>query len=184
MIRRAAVLSMLSLLAACSPSLPYDVVGSQSRLDQTLDAQAYKAVDTMLDHAPELLASRTPVVVGSLEDIRDVNTSTPFGNIVSEMIRSRLVQRGVKVVELRVRSSVLLERSTGELLLSRDRRAILPPPSVGVFVAGTYAVASTKIYVSLKTLSAADGHILAAADFVADRSMDANRLLGLDPYGR
>jgi hypothetical protein len=117
---------------------------TQEAADRALDARTYKAVDAMLDETPDLLTTKGPVVVGSVEDIQDVNSSTPFGNIISEMVRSRLVQRGLKVTELRVRSSVLLERANGELLLSRDRRALVPPPIAANIVAGTYAVASGK----------------------------------------
>jgi TolB-like protein len=131
----------------------------------------------MLDGAPELLTNKGPMVVGSVEDIHDVNTSTPFGNIISEMIRTRLVQRGLRVMDLRVRSSVLLERTSGEMLLSRDKRSLLPPPVAADIVTGTYAVGSGKVYVSLKIISANDARIEAAADFVAERTFDVDQLL-------
>ena len=155
---------------------------SQEAAARGLDARTYRAVDAMLDAAPELLVSKGLIAVGSVEDILDVNSSTPFGNIVSEMIRSRLVQRGLPVTELRVRSSVLLERTMGEMILSRDRKALMPPPAVVNIATGTYAVGSGKVFVSLKIIRVSDSRIIAAADFVSERTADVNRLLLQRPY--
>ncbi|HEX2941472.1 MAG TPA: FlgO family outer membrane protein [Rhodopila sp.] len=165
-------------LTACAP--PYDPTASSGMAaiqQPPLNQQTYTAVDSMLDRAPELLGNKGPLVVGSVEDIRDVNSSTPFGNIISEMVRTRLVQHGLRVTEMRVRSSVLLERASGELLLSRDKRALLPAPAAAEIVTGTYAVGSGKVYVSLKIINPSDGHIRAAADFVTDRTLDVDQLL-------
>jgi len=177
-------MAMLLVLTGCT-QLHDDVAFSsftQEAADRELDARTYKAVDAMLDGTPDLLTTKGTVVVGSVEDIQDVNSSTPFGNIISEMVRSRLVQRGLTVTELRVRSSVLLERTNGELLLSRDRRALVPPPIAANIATGTYAVASGKVYVSLKIIGANDARIVAASDFVTERTPDVNRLLRQDPY--
>ncbi len=173
-----AVLCLLTLVG-CAPTFDIDSPEAQAAIRaRQLDSQTYRAVDRMFDEAPELAGGSGVVVVGSVEDIHDVDSSTAFGNIVSEMIRTRLVQRGIKVQELRVRSSVLLQRQSGELLLSRDRRALLPPPAASEFVTGTYAVGGGKVYVSLKVIDARDGRIRAASDFVTNRTLDVDRLLG------
>ena len=51
-------------------------------------------------------------------------------------------------------------------MLSRNRRALMPAPSAAAIVAGTYAASFSKVYVSLKLISATDRHIIAGADFV------------------
>ncbi len=183
---RAWAMAMLLALAGCAQ--PHNDIAFSSITRETaergLDARTYKAVDAMLEAAPELLTGRGPMVVGSVEDIHDVNSSTPFGNIISEMVRSRLVQRGIPVTEVRVRSSMLLDRTKGELVLSRDRRALMAAPVAANIATGTYAVASGKIYVSLKIVTASDARIVAASDFVTERTPDVNELLLLDPYSR
>ncbi|OYV36146.1 MAG: hypothetical protein B7Z80_16425 [Rhodospirillales bacterium 20-64-7] len=167
-------LAVTACAPAYDPTAPSVVAAAQQH---QLDQQTYTAVDNMLDRAPDLLGNKGPLVVGSVEDIHDVNSSTPFGNIISEMVRTRLVQHGLRVTEMRVRSSVLLERTSGEMLLSRDKRALLPAPVAADIVTGTYAVGSSKVYVSLKIINPSDGHIKAAADFVTDRTLDVDQLL-------
>ena len=151
--------------------------GMTEQIDDSLKTRTYAAVDAMLEKAPELTSTRGPLVVGSVQDITDVNSSTPFGNVISEMVRSRLVQRGLNVTDLRVRSSVLLERTKGEMLLSRDKKALLPAPLTADLVTGTYAVAPSNVFVSLKIISANDARIIAAADFEAPQSHDVASLL-------
>lgn len=170
----------LGSLAACGPYTGFaesSIMQGSAPLAGRLDASTYRAVDLMLDEAPELLTARGQVVVATIADIQDVNSSTPFGNEISEMVRSRLVQRGVPVTDMRLRTSVKLDRTNGELLLSRDRRALLPPPVATNIVSGTYAVGSSRVYVSLRVIGAADGHLVSAADFVTDRTLDVDQLL-------
>jgi hypothetical protein len=152
-------------------------VGSAPLSDGELGERTYRAVDRMLDENPTLMGSRAPVAVGSVADIQDVSHGTPFGNIIADFARTRLVQRGVPVTELRLRSSVLLERTQGEMMLARDRRAIYPPPAAADLLAGTYAIGSGRVYVSLKIISTADAHIAAAADFSVPLQGDAQALL-------
>lgn len=151
--------------------------GEFSPQGSNLSAVAYRAVDDMLAASPALERSGGPVVVMSIADIRDVDHSTPFGNIVSDMIRTRLVQRGVQVTEMRLRSSVRLDRTDGELMLGRNRRTLLPPPIAAEVVTGTYALGQSEIYVSLKIVEAGDAHILAATDFVTPRTWNVEQLL-------
>lgn len=176
---KACALLALVSLAGCAPSFdPLSMDLRAQQRQQQLEAQTYTAVDRMVDEVPDLNAPNAVVVVGSVEDIHDVNSSTPFGNVVSEMVRTRLVQRGANVQELRVRSSVLLQRHSGEMLLSRDRRALRQPPAASDYVTGTYAVGQGKVFVSLKVIDARSGRIEAARDFVTARTLDVDRLLG------
>jgi TolB-like protein len=179
MSRGLALAAALLALTSCAPPLSTSLIQSLNagELADHLDSLTYRAVDQALNGTPEILTSHATVVVGSIEDIRDVNSSTPFGNIVSEMIRTRLVERGIHVQDIRVRSNVLLKRPQGEMLLSRDPKNLLPPPGVTDYVTGTYAVGSGKVYVSLKIVGAVQGQVEAASDFVANRSSDVDQLL-------
>ena len=142
-----------------------------------LEPRTYRAVDEMLEASPTLERSGGPVVVMSVADIADVDHSTPFGNIVADMVRTRLVQKGVQVTEMRLRSSVRLNRTDGELMLGRNRRTLMPAPSAAEVVTGTYAVGSSQIFVSLKIVETNNARILAAADFVTPRSWNVEQLL-------
>ena len=89
------------------------------------------------------------------------------GNILSDIkFRTRLVQDGHTAQEVRLRTAIGFYHGEGEFLLSRNRHALMTPPSAAGIVTGTYAVGSDSIYVSLKLVSATDARIIAGADFV------------------
>ena len=119
----------------------------------------------MLAATPRI-TSNTPFVVASVSDVQNVESSSALGNIVADMIRTRVVQDGYLVSEIRLRNAVSFKNGEGEFLLSRNRRALMPPHDAAAIVTGTYAVSFEKVYVSLKLVSASDAHIIAGADFI------------------
>jgi TolB-like protein len=172
-----AIIAVLALAGCSDEVVQRAEAGAFAPRPDRLDAITYRAVDEMLAAAPMLARAGGPVVVTSIADIGDIDRSTPFGNIVSDMVRTRLVQRGVAVTEMRLRASVLLQRTGGEFMLGRDRRALLAAPAAADVVTGTYAVGESAVYVSLKIVEAGDAHIVAAADFVAPLSWNVAHLL-------
>lgn len=141
-----------------------------------LGTLTYRAVDLLLAGAPDV-PSGAPLVVASIASEKNVDTSSQLGNIVADMVRTRLVQAGHVTTEIRLRNAVSFNSREGEFLLSRNRRALMPPPHVTAVVTGTYAVGWDKVYVSLKLISATDARIISAADFV----VPALEVVGLVP---
>jgi TolB-like protein len=130
-----------------------------------LSTLTYRAVDLILASAPEVSAD-TPLVVASLSNAKTLETSSALGNIVADMIRTRLAQTGHNTSEVRLRSAMSLKKDNGEFLLSRNRSALMSAPIAAAVVTGTYATSYEKVYVSIKLISANDAHIVAGADFV------------------
>lgn len=141
-------------------------LGASAFVNGDIATLTYRAVDLLLASAPQI-GSDTPLLVGSISDTEKVQTSSPLGNIVADMIRTRLAQRGHSPIEMRLSRDVSFNKGEGEFLLSRNPRTLMPPPSAAAMVTGTYAASVEKVYVSLKLVSATDGRILAGADFVA-----------------
>ncbi len=129
----------------------------------------YRAVDRLVDGGAGRLNPNGVIVVGTIADIKDLGTSGPFGNLVADLVRTRLVQRGLPVVELRLRTAIHLDRSEGEMTLARDRRQVLAPPDASEILTGTYTEGPGLTYVSLKVVSMANARILAAVDFAVPR---------------
>ena len=139
----------------------------------------YHAVDRMLDAAPGRLNPNGTIIVGTISDIRDVERSSALGNLIADHIRTRLVQKGLAVSELRLRSAVRMDRYQGEMVTSRNPKAVMPPSGASEIVTGTYAVGYTQVHVSLKVVSASTAQIIVAADFNLPRYMNTDALLGL-----
>jgi hypothetical protein len=167
-ILRCIALALPLAIAGCAdPQGP--ATGSVTRGDSPyirgdLGTLTYRAVDLLLAAAPDVAAS-SPLVVATISDVQDLNTSSPLGNIVADMIRTRLVQDGHTASEMRLRSAVFFDKKQGEFMLARNRRALLPPPAAAAIVTGTYAAGFEKVYVSLKLVSVSDARIISGADF-------------------
>lgn len=134
-----------------------------------LGTLTYRAVDLVLAQAPEV-SDTTPLVVSSIADERDLGRSSPFGNIVADMIRDRLAQTGHTTSEVRMRAALQMKPDDGEFALSRNRAAVKAPPVAAALFTGTYAVGYQSVYVSIRLISASDSRILAGADFVVPRA--------------
>jgi len=182
-----AICRLAAVIPLCLPVIgcvtdPNAAANSYSSIDASpydqpdLGTLTYRAVDLILAASPDVTAT-TPLVVTSLSDARNLETSSALGNIVADMIRTRLAQTGHKTSEFRLRREVSLKKNDGEFLLSRTRRALRSAPNTAAVVTGTYAMSYEKVYVSIKLISATDSHIVAGADFV----VPLHDVLGLLP---
>jgi hypothetical protein len=143
-------------------------VGSRPETHGEIGTLTYRAIDRLVAGAPELAQGRT-VVVGSVVEVQRVDRSTPFGNLVADLARSRMVQKGVTVAETRLRTAMLLDRKQGEITLAHDRASVVAPPNAAGILTGTYAASDDFIIVSLKLVSLSDARIVAAVDFEVPR---------------
>jgi hypothetical protein len=143
-------------------------VGSHPESRGDVGSLTYRAIDRLVAEAPELGLGR-PVVVGSIVEVQRLDHTTPFGNLVADLARSRLVQKGVVVSETRLRTTMLLDHKQGEMTLSHDRTSVVAPPSAAGILTGTYAASDDWIYVSLKLVSVTDARIVSAVDFAVPR---------------
>ena len=162
-----AALLPLAMTGCADPQVP--ATGSMTRGDSPyvrgdLGTLTYRAVDLLLVGAPDVAAT-TPLVVASIADVQNIETSSALGNIVTDMIRTRLVQDGHATSDMRLGSAVRFDKKQGEFVLSRNRRALVPPPNAAGIVTGTYAVGFEKVYVSIKLISTSDARIVSGADF-------------------
>lgn len=177
-LRRIALFLPLGLaVAGCvndtqAPAISSVTIGSSPYIRGNLGTLTYRAVDLMLADAPDVTPD-TPLIVASIADADNVEKSSALGNIVADMVRTRIAQSGHKATEIRLRREIGFNRGEGEFLLSRNRRTLMTAPSAAAIVTGTYAASTDVVYVSLKLVSATDAHIIAGADFVVPlRSVD------------
>ena len=181
---RALALLLLLGMAGCDRVNRPDATSSgtspvQDASAGSFGALTYRAVDRMLDFTP-LVTPATPLVVASIADVQNLDRSSALGNITADLIRSRLVQRGMTVAEVRLRTTMRLSPVEGEMMLSREARLLARAPDAAAILTGTYAVGLQHVWISLKLISRADSRVIAAADFAVPRYGDVDGLLGSD----
>lgn len=163
-----------ALVSGCASYYYGDVAGQGGALfahaSSDLLAANQRAVDRLLQAAP--LAAGERVLVATLVNVDRLQESSRLGRICSEQIAGRLVQRGVPVVEVRLREHLALQPVQGELLLSRELRDVGQLHAARAALVGTYAASAVQVFISLKLVRPEGSVVLAAQDYAL--AMDAN----------
>lgn len=179
--KRLALICLLLLTTSCST-----ITGKKEVDDEDLVKASYKAADYLVKEATNytrshvkkggLLQSR-PILVASLVNIDDMQSSSTFGRIVSEQIGSRIAQNGYHVIEMKLRDTVFIQEHRGELLLSRELIDISKAHDAHAVMVGTYAASKHVVYVSVKLVNTVDNSILSSYDYSVPVGTDTRQLL-------
>lgn len=168
---RTLLLAQVLLLGACA-NAPQSMSGTEE--NNPLISSSYAAADRLLTPAAkrELLNKDRRVLVASWVDVNQVSRSSIFGKMMAEQLASRLVQQGIGVMEVKLRTSMFITEKGGEMLLSREIREISQLHNAEAVVVGTYADAgSAGVYVTVKLVRAIDGLVISATNFMVDRKL-------------
>ena len=133
------------------------------------------AADRLLQDA--LIDPDRPVLVATLVSVDQLGESSRLGRTITEQISGRLVQRGVLVIEPRMRASLAMSPAQGELLLSREVREVSRSHDAQAVLVGTYAVSVRSVYVSLKLVHPVGNVVVAAVDYTLPMSDNVRGLL-------
>jgi TolB-like protein len=137
----------------------------------------YNAADSLLDKAHPKPPKDSPILVASFVNIDNLDDSSTFGRVVAEQFASRFKQRNYATIEMKLRDNVFIREGTGELLLSREVAEISTKHRAQAVVAGTYAVASKKVYLTTRVINVSDGRVLSSYDYDIPISSDVFKML-------
>jgi TolB-like protein len=134
-----------------------------------------RATDALLQFAP--LDAQQPVLVSTLVSVDRLTESSRLGRIFSEQIAGHMVNRGLRVTEVKLRDNLLMQRDQGELLLSREVREVSQAQDAQAVVVGTYAVSTTVVYISLKLVNPVGNTVVAAHNYAVPMDENVRALL-------
>jgi len=165
-------LAIAALLISGCANKPDAISGTEEQ--NPLISSSYAAADRLLTASAkqDLLSKDKRVLVASWVDVNQVSRTSIFGKMMAEQLASRLVQQGVAVIEVKLRSSLFITEKGGEMLLSREIKEISQLHNAEAVIVGTYADAgSSGVYVTVKLVRAVDGLVLSATNFMVDRKL-------------
>ncbi len=155
--------------------------GYSSSYKETKDADlisaSHKAGENLMSQASYLQDDHKAILITSMADITDIDSSSALGLIISEQIGNRFAQYGFPVVDLRTRKDIRVRENNGEFIISRDIKKISKSHTAGAALLGTYAVGKNHIYVSTRLVRPEDNRILASYDFDIPMGPDAKALV-------
>lgn len=184
----AALLSPVLLGACYSP--PY-YVGQKEPVPSPFSAPAWHTIAESSEAAAEALMAQAghevdgnvPVLIGSVSNIDNVETSSSFGRLISEQVGARFVQAGYDVREVRMSRRINVQdgasdpRRAGEYVISRDDQDLLPAMNAGAVVFGTYSIGKDRIMVNMRMVQPGTGKVLAAHGYSLVKDKEVNALL-------
>jgi TolB-like protein len=144
---------------------------------KSMPAVNYKAADSLLNKMRPKPPKDSPILVASFVNIDALDDSSTFGRVVAEQFASRFKQRNYTTIEMKLRTNVFIKEGTGELLLSRELAEISTKHRAQTVVVGTYAVASKKVYLTVRVINVSDGRVLSSYDYSIPISRDVFKML-------
>jgi TolB-like protein len=163
-----------------TPTYAIDGASHASRSNVIIKS-TYDGVDLLFERSLAIITPDDNILATSIVNVSDVNASSDLGRMMTEQVAGRIAQKGLKVVELKLRNDVSVN-SQGELLLSREYKNLRQSYGAQAAVTGTYAVGAAFIHVNLKLIALESGQILSSVDFVIPASewyqRDARVLVG------
>jgi len=181
------VLLMLALaLSGCAstagqPGLSYFAGHNrpQPTYSASLGGVLYQGADKMMQDAATRFSISTakPIIVATSVNVDDLNDSSTFGRLASQLVASRLSQQGYLVRDVTYTQALTVTPETGEMALSRETAKLARDEDAQAVIAGAYAVGGEKIYLNLRMLAAADGRLISSVDLVIPLSEDTQRMI-------
>jgi hypothetical protein len=137
-------------------------------MSQDVGEVTYRAVDRLVDSGANRLNPAGTIAVGTFTDRQEPGANEAFGSFVADLVRTRLVQRGLIVTDLHAPSLVRVDHHAGRR--ARSRRVASGRATGSEIVTGTYTEGPGLTYISLKMVSTRNDRILAAVDFAVPRT--------------
>ncbi|MBS9777455.1 MAG: hypothetical protein KGV50_01710 [Gammaproteobacteria bacterium] len=169
-------------LSGCvAPDIFNEQNSSKSKVSSSKDTnmitETHRAADKLTTQASYLQNELKPILITSVANISDLDSSSAFGLMISEQIGSRISQFGFPVVDLRTRKDIKIRENSGEFMLSRDLRKLSRQHAAGAVLVGTYAKGSNNVYVSVRLVRPDDNRVLASYDFGLPMGPDTRKML-------
>ena len=167
------------MLGACDRYMDTPFDSTPSRGIQTA---SYQAADQLAGQSLNVVTRDTPIAVGTLSDINNIESSSALGRIIAEQVGARFVQLGYNVSEVKLRGDINVQQlpdggvKAGEYVLSRDATQLAGKTNVKAVISGTYAVAGDNILVNLRLIDVNTARVLAAHDYAMPVNADTRRL--------
>lgn len=132
----------------------------------------YKATNELIAQLGGKLNPAQPMIIATIVNIDDLNSSSTFGRLVSEQVSARFSQASYSMIEMKFRDFVYMKQDQGELLLTREIKDVAKSHNAQAVIVGTYALSSESVFVNIKVIQPSTNVVLAVHDYTFP--VDAN----------
>lgn len=169
LMRRAATILALALLGGCASTAPKEEANYATVSSNQFVEANYKAANVLLAQLNGKLAADKPLIMATVVNIDALDQTSTLGRLISEQISTRMAQGGLKMLEMKLRSSVYMKRNQGELMLTRELGEVAQNHDAQAVVVGSYAETSDMVFINVKVVQPQKNYVLAAHDYVLQK---------------
>jgi TolB-like protein len=130
--------------------------------DANLIESSYQAADNLIRNNRAIFKPKSRLLITTIADIDNLEDSTSLGRLLGEQLATRFAQRGYTVIEAKLQNGLFMIPQTGEFILSHQLRDLGQQYQANTVVAGTYAVAKDKVYLTLKMLDCKSSEVISS----------------------
>jgi len=94
-------------------------------------------------------------------------------------VAARFAQQGRAMVELKLRHTMYMRRTEGELALTREIAEVARQHNARAILLGSYGLSGDMVFVNLKVVQPGNNLVLAAYDYALPLNREVRSLLGL-----
>ena len=164
----------LIFLSGCAMHKDYSNSHLRSSEFIQLNQRAVDQVSNQLAH--RMLQKDYPVLVATVVNMNQLNSTSTFGRLVSEQIAARLSQLHYQIVEPKLRGDLVV-RADGEFLMTRELKEMAKAFSAQAVVVGTYVESTKDVFVNIKVVQPETNQVLAATSYAIPMAKDVAVML-------
>lgn len=183
-VNKALVLLLVPLMLAACASDRQEEGYSPVLAANAVVGTNYTAADALLAQLKGKLADDKPLIMATIVNIDALEQTSTLGRLVSEQISTRLAQRGLKMLEMKLRNNVYLKRNQGELMLTREIGEVAHTHDAQAVVVGSYAETPQAVFVNIKVIQPTSNFVLAGHDFVLQKDATVRAMMLPTEQGR
>ncbi|MBF0139828.1 MAG: hypothetical protein HQL74_06060 [Magnetococcales bacterium] len=144
-----------------------------------LKVTVYQAADAMILRLRDRFHKRSAILPASFVNEQNMDESTPLGRLLSRQMSARFTQEGFRMLEVKLRNNMLLEKGKGQFLLTDEVAKMRKTHEAFAVLAGSYSVAKNRVFCSAQLVRIRDGVVLAAEEFSMPFTPDIRRMLNV-----
>ena len=154
------------LLSGCATNSNYLLETNINKNNDKLIQQNKNVIVDLIKQHPDLIDSK--IIVTTITNINNLNESAKIGRIISEQLANDLTQKGVHVVEIRMRRDDIIKITpkNGEFSLTRNAKELARIKKADYILVGTYSTYENKLYVNVKVINPHTSIVIASSDYL------------------
>lgn len=156
---------------AARPEVSYETASQNQFLSTN-----YRAADHLIQQF-QRISKGGALIVGTVVNIDALDQSSTLGRLVSEQVAARFSQNGYSMIEMKIRNSLYMKQSEGELMLSREINEVARNHNAQAVIVGSYGTSSDGVFVNLKVVQPGSNTVLAVTDYVLPMNRDIRSML-------